>query len=326
LLNIFDLFQAEQSSTTTTDPTLFAESQRSSKTIKTATTNVATTIVPFQNDLKSKVVKKAKKSKKTTKFQKLRMAKEVDFLGSVECSDKECVLEHKLMQNCIIYLHSNNTNCKIPCDLSGCRTEMHHFMNCPIWQCTFYPNTSTTTTTTTSIPDFTTTNGPNPFPPQSHDSILYSSLLINVIFVLGLLFLAFQKLKKWHRSRNARISVQRRSPVLENDHPYFSVATEDSNSDSNESPTANQQSGEVVGEFVQILTNDRNVPILQNSLTSEPDLFENVRLNTPPVKSYIEFKNRPFMVMKDYRDYSTFKPNVSQKETTVSNETDETQF
>ena len=32
---------------------------------------------------------------------------------------------------CKIYLETNSTNCKIPCDVSGCKYETRSYLNCP---------------------------------------------------------------------------------------------------------------------------------------------------------------------------------------------------
>jgi hypothetical protein len=80
------------------------------------------------------------------RFKLLRRSEIVNT--GIDCGDKQCVLEHHLMQNCIVYLPANNTECQIPCKLSGCKQEVHHFISCPTWMC--LPHTTTTSTPTTS--------------------------------------------------------------------------------------------------------------------------------------------------------------------------------
>ena len=49
----------------------------------------------------------------------------------VDCGDKRCSLEHHVLNTCILILPTNVTNCQIPCDMSGCETEIHHLISCP---------------------------------------------------------------------------------------------------------------------------------------------------------------------------------------------------
>lgn len=125
------------------------------------------------------------------------------------------------MSTCIIYLHSNKTDCDIPCKLDGCDQELHHYIDCPKWTCnaistttvsTTTTMTSVTTPTTTSIPSTTTiTTMPNPtttsssspatikpfpFPTLDHPAYLYLSLACNILLTLGLLMVAYGKCKK----------------------------------------------------------------------------------------------------------------------------------
>ena len=74
----------------------------------------------------------------------------------VDCGTTECFLETQLVQNCIYYLHTNNSNCDIPCKLEGCKTELHHFIMCPIWTCEDKSTTTSTTSTSTSSTKTTT--------------------------------------------------------------------------------------------------------------------------------------------------------------------------
>jgi hypothetical protein len=61
-------------------------------------------------------------------------------LTGIDCGDKECFLRHEMKKKCVLFLHTNNTDCEIPCKLDGCDTEVHSFMNCPIWECNLFTN------------------------------------------------------------------------------------------------------------------------------------------------------------------------------------------
>jgi hypothetical protein len=186
---------------------------------------------------KQKQLKKVKKStRKLTAPQltmKLTMKKDiVNAHSSTDCGDKECSLSHRFMDRCTIFLHTNVTDCKIPCSLDGCKTETRHFMNCPIWECTSY---------TTTIAPTTTTSSPNPTPlPNSNlfDMILYSSLGINGFFICALLIFVGTKICKYRRNRRIRNATQPYVPLLPNDHQYFSVAGS-SSSDENLNEASN---------------------------------------------------------------------------------------
>ena len=142
--------------------------------------------------------------------------------SDVDCGTKICFLTHKLLDNCYLYVHTNSTLCDIPCNLNGCGRELHHFIDCPIWQCQDYrtttkattsTTTATTTTaksTTTTMPNPTTTNfAPvtfSPLPPLDHPVYLYSSIAFNILLVLVLLTVLIKKCKKAlvRRFRNRR--------------------------------------------------------------------------------------------------------------------------
>jgi hypothetical protein len=49
----------------------------------------------------------------------------------IDCGDKSCSLEHHVLNTCVLVLPTNVTNCQIPCDMSGCKTEIHHLISCP---------------------------------------------------------------------------------------------------------------------------------------------------------------------------------------------------
>ena len=151
----------------------------------------------------------------------------------VDCGQKECFLENILVRNCRYYLHTNNTDCDIPCKLDGCQTELHHYIICPIWNCHAKHTTTTTTSTTTTTPrkttrstttttTHTTTRVPStttalvtttttsvttttqsfipftlgPLPPIDHPAYLFLSVTSNILLLLVLILILILKCKK----------------------------------------------------------------------------------------------------------------------------------
>jgi hypothetical protein len=148
--------------------------------------------------------------------------------SEIDCGDKKCSLHHRYLDKCTIFLHTNVTNCKIPCQLEGCKIEIRHFMNCPVWECNDYTTTPMTTTSTES----SSTSRPTPHPhPPSHsllDIVLYSSLGVNAFFLLGLFFFTIFKICKKRqeqrqRNRTQAAYRQRFPSLLPNDNAYFTL-------------------------------------------------------------------------------------------------------
>ena len=149
--------------------------------------------------------------------QRLRKRRD-DSDSAIHCTDKDCFLEHVMMQNCKYYLQTNNTDCDIPCKLNGCQFELHHFILCPIWVChnltttTFATTTATQTTTasgmTSSIETTTTSVQPitfGPLPPLDHPAYLILSFAANVLLLfMVLLILAFKCRKHFRRCLQRR--------------------------------------------------------------------------------------------------------------------------
>jgi hypothetical protein len=151
----------------------------------------------------------------------------------VDCTDKKCFLVHQLRQVCVIDLPTNNSLCQIPCIMEGCVTETHRSILCPIWICEPHPtsttsstssSTTSTTTSTTSASSSTTshstttstmtthttttstqttsttsltptTSPPIPVPLSCHSVVLYLSIGLNFLLIIGLLVLIFKYLK-----------------------------------------------------------------------------------------------------------------------------------
>lgn len=63
-------------------------------------------------------------------------------MGSVNCDDKLCIWSYQVMESCVIYKATNNSNCQIPCKLEGCDFDITNGDDCQLWKCTFYPTTT----------------------------------------------------------------------------------------------------------------------------------------------------------------------------------------
>ena len=179
--------------------------------------------------------KKNPRSQKTTRQKIFERKSRANFKSDTyDCGNKTCFLEHIMLPDCYIYLHTNRTSCDIPCQLDGCDRELHHFISCPVWICNPKTTTTTTTTATTTTKTTTTTTTDTsstttktttstttrtttkttlstthpttpvtttrttttaPFP-IDHPGILYSSLCLNIFLALILLFVGYLKCKK----------------------------------------------------------------------------------------------------------------------------------
>jgi hypothetical protein len=160
---------------------------RTTRTTHLTNSELITTLRPvslhlFQTTRRTTVATTARTSKQTisTTFQPRKVKR---MFSSVNCGDKECNLRHQILKDCTVYLHTNNSDCSIPCKMNGCKKELYHFINCPIWQCRTLTTTSTTSTLTPpTTTQFTTTSAmPTPFP--NTNGLLFSSIGLNVFFV-----------------------------------------------------------------------------------------------------------------------------------------------
>ena len=127
----------------------------------------------------------------------------------VDCGDKKCTVEHVMVQDCYLFIHTNSSSCNIPCNLEDCKKELHHFISCPIWFCHNISTSTTTTTTTlpspttpttTQLTTVTTTTSQRPITflpiPIDHPGVTYTSLTLNIVLFLLLLYIFAQKCKK----------------------------------------------------------------------------------------------------------------------------------
>jgi hypothetical protein len=148
--------------------------------------------------------------------------------SEIDCGDKKCSLHHRYLDKCTIFLHTNVSDCKIPCQLDGCKTEIRYYMTCPIWECNDY---TTTTLSTTSSTESSSTSAPAPTPSSYtniFDIVSYISLGVNGLFLVALLIWVIYKICKKqqqsrHHNRDQEAQRQRFPPLLPNDHAYFSL-------------------------------------------------------------------------------------------------------
>lgn len=242
---------------TTTIPSI-ATTPRVLTTGSTATPTRGYTTTPTTGSTTTRIVSKKLKIKKSCKKSKknktnfvdarreLKMSlkfkqsnkglnlknSDMNALSEIDCGDKKCSLHHRYVEKCTVFLHTNVTNCKIPCQLDGCKTEIRHYMNCPIWECNYYTTTPVPSTTSTE----SSTSAPAPAPPSfsTIDIVLYMSLGINGLFFLALIiFIAVKICKKklqYRRTLNAAAAdaAARNAsfPILPpTDNRFFSLAS-----------------------------------------------------------------------------------------------------
>ena len=134
--------------------------------------------------------------KQTNSFRSHDPTKRMALTDKI-CGDKTCVLEYRLMENCLIYFDESETlKCDFPCSKDHCLTEHHFWVKCPVWSCELTPSTLS----------------PNPTPsPDSGPSFCsgpgcIASFSINALILLVLVILVVA-----YRVRKRR---QRREQVL----------------------------------------------------------------------------------------------------------------
>ena len=212
----------------------------------------------------------------------------VEQYRSIDCHDKECSLIHKIVPNCFVYLHTNDSHCNIPCELDGCEKELHHYINCPIWNCRPYTTTTSSTTTSSSTTTLAPTTSsdirptPSPIPIATKNLLLYISFSFNLVFIVIIILLSlfiYKKLSYRRRSQNSRNHTRRRVSLLDNNDQYFSIgsASEDSESTENNS------------EHIPLLERNRTLlnrianRVPQESIPINDSLptFQNIDLNSP---------------------------------------------
>lgn len=143
---------------------------------------------------------------------------------SIDCGDKTCFLETRVMPTCIIYLPTPSTDCSIPCRTQNCQFQVKHFVECPVWNCIFKPVTLSPLTTTAPMPD-------------NHNGTwgwLIASLTLNSFFV-ALFGFAVYKIVQYRQQFRARArqpttedaeNQGNQRPIIRHD-PNFSLSESD---------------------------------------------------------------------------------------------------
>lgn len=122
-----------------------------------------------------------------------------------DCGDHYCFVEHKLVDNCIVYTPDSRPNCSIPCFLDYCDFVIYHEINCPIYHC--IPSTTLKPQPTSSIPD------PVPDPIEGFNIFSYflNIFCTIVFFVIGLRILRQFLRKRSESAERTALLEQRQS-------------------------------------------------------------------------------------------------------------------
>lgn len=104
-----------------------------------------------------------------------------------DCGQKICSMEYHFEPTCTVYVDQSATKlCNYPCSMEFCTSEIHHFIDCPVWNCV--------DKSSTPVP-FSTLK-----PASEHHActtpLCISSVTLNVLFVLALLTITSLFLKK----------------------------------------------------------------------------------------------------------------------------------
>lgn len=260
----------------------------------------------------------------------------------IECGDEECSLDYIFLSNCYVYLHSNSSDCDIPCKLNGCQKELHHFILCPQWTCTKLPTSTTTTTTTTTTrtttssettttntrptTSSTTANSPAtllpPLPPLDHPGWLYLSIAVNILFVLILMSVVYYKAKKhilrcWRNRQNRQQNQnETRTTGVSNDNfsfgslnRYFSLGSNDSENEPLIGTPAATTNTLPAAPITPIVRRSRHSDPL--AMSQSTDGFSDIDLNVSAAGSRVaSFLNTPVGTPQgpNYLLMKTFKP------------------
>jgi hypothetical protein len=255
----------------------------------------------------------SKTTKKTNKRQELKMdlkmKKDIEKILSVDCGDKECSLSHRFMDRCKVFLHTNVTDCKIPCLLDGCQTQVHHFMNCPVWECNDYTTTTLSTTTSSSTTTPFSTIPPDPVPSNIsvYEIVFYTSIAINAVVIFALFTFVYYKCQKMCKNFCNRRAGNRSGdngddgtaenvPLIPR---AFTIGSNDTSYDSlHSSPQANQNLIPIcIGATGTNVSSRQRSPV---SLSSTPD-FDS--------EAWKEFQRMQREIM--FARVTSFKPQVT---------------
>lgn len=101
-------------------------------------------------------------------------------MSRVDCETKTCHLTFRIVENCLVYVASNLTDCEVPCKLEGCGIIHQHNTRCPIWICEDHTTTASTSTSSAS----TSTEAPAPMPQSSLKVFLYCLLAFAFVIMV----------------------------------------------------------------------------------------------------------------------------------------------
>lgn len=306
---------------TTTTPNL---SEATTKTTTTTTRKIPTTITTSKttttaHEILTTTTRSMRKEKKKMNLRrsenrrKESKVKNMSF-SAVDCGDRVCSLRHQIVKDCTVYIHTNNSECVIPCLTTGCKREMHHFINCPIWECTSKTTTSLSPSTTTPSPFSPTT--PNPIPQSGHLPLIISSVSLNVLFVFLVIGFIFYRKVRRQRRRRQRNQRNQHSLLLPNNDRYFTLGSESSEGNSPVPPALPTfPAGIPLNEFSAPLLNERN---------PDSSYFQDIDLGTPlritPTPPPAPGPSTGFF----HRGYSTFKTSPKQSESPATLEVETT--
>jgi hypothetical protein len=142
----------------------------------------------------------------------------------IDCGTKMCYLEYRVLADCNLILETNNTNCKIPCLIEGCDTELHHFILCPVWNCELITTTTSSTTTsfTTTTSSTSTTFRPRPDPnPSQMSAFIYTSIVFNIFFFALVCAYVVVKCRAKISARFSRTNPRARLPRTDVQDPNY---------------------------------------------------------------------------------------------------------
>ena len=109
--------------------------------------------------------------------------------AKVECNNTSCSSSSSFQKRCPIFI-GFPPSCDVPCHLEGCKIEYHRNIMCTLWACH-----EKTTTTPSPMP----TPTPMPTPSSSVENGLVTSVIFNVLFIIGFSLIA----GKYYKTRRA---------------------------------------------------------------------------------------------------------------------------
>lgn len=123
---------------------------------------------------------------------------------SVNCPDRECHFEKRILANCLFYDVDSSPNCSIPCHLEFCNYKIINDILCPVWHCNLW-------TTTTGAPT-TTPHGPSPHPEVSTANIF--SYCLNLLLIMIFTTIAIVWCKRRRQMVRLRHDEMEMTPIV----------------------------------------------------------------------------------------------------------------